>query len=163
MGKVLLLLFTVVPLLELVLLTALGNLFGLGPAILLVLVTGVLGAALAKHEGWRVAREWQRSMAAGRVPEDGVLAGLSILVGGVLLITPGVLTDVAGVLLLVPPTRRGILRWLKRSLERRIARGQIHVVSMNATGSAWTPIIDVEGEEVPARDRPGPSARRFAP
>jgi UPF0716 protein FxsA len=151
-GK-LILLFTVVPLLELYLLLFIGSVIGFWPTVAIVLVTGVLGAWLAKSEGLRVLRKWQAAIAEGRVPEEGVLGGLLVLVGGVLLVTPGVLTDVAGLLLLFPPTRRLVAAQLKKSVEKKIRSGAIHVVTMRVgdpidgrpvAGS----VIDVEGEEV---------------
>ncbi len=83
-GK-LLLLFTVVPLVELYLLLVIGSSIGFWPTVAIVLTTGLLGAWLAKSEGLRVYRKWQASLAQGRLPEEGVLGGLLVLVGGVLL------------------------------------------------------------------------------
>lgn len=172
MGK-LLLLFTVVPLVELYLLLYLGSFIGFWPTVAIVLVTGVLGAMLAKREGLRVFRRWSDALREGRMPEEGVLGGVLVLVGGVLLVTPGVLTDVTGLLLLFPPTRRFVAERLRRYAERRIAGGQLHVVSYGmggfeavgggpfggmrarAPGTSSAPraprnpsVIDVEGEVV---------------
>jgi UPF0716 protein FxsA len=117
LGK-LLLLFTVVPVVELYLLIHLGERMGAGATIALVLGTGLAGAWLAKREGARVLRRWQEAMARGEVPQEGVISSLLVLVGGVLLVTPGVLTDVTGLVLLVPWTRR----WVADALHRRLAR-----------------------------------------
>lgn len=124
MGR-LLLIFILVPLVELALLVRLGMFIGFWPTIALVLVTGVVGAALARHEGLRVWLDIQRDLAEGRMPVSHLLDGLMILIGGVLLLTPGVLTDLMGILLLAPPTRRLFKRWLRRKLERMRTTGQV--------------------------------------
>jgi UPF0716 protein FxsA len=116
-GK-LFLAFTLVPIVDLWLLLRIGGRLGLVPTVALVVGTGLLGAWLARREGARVLQGWRRAMADGRLPEEGVLSGALVLAGGVLLVTPGVLTDVAGLALLLPPTRRvaadGLRRWLRR-------------------------------------------------
>jgi UPF0716 protein FxsA len=119
-GK-LVLLFTTVPLLETYLLYVLGTTMGFWPTVGLVLLTGVLGAALAKREGLKVWRRWSEALSQGRMPEEGILGGVLVLIGGVLLVTPGVLTDVSGMLLLVPPSRRFIATHVRTHLERRFA------------------------------------------
>ena len=127
MGKILFLLFTVVPLVEIYLLVGIGSRVGVWPTLAGVFLTGAVGAALAKREGLRVLVETQRALAEGRVPAEGVLGAVLVLAGGLLLIAPGVLTDVVGLLLLVPPTRRLIARGLGRWLERKVRDGTIHV------------------------------------
>lgn len=127
----LLLLFTVVPLCELYLLLLIDDLIGLLPTVAIVLTTGVVGAILAKAEGMRVLRQWQKSLVRGKVPEEGVLGGVLILIGGVLLVTPGVVTDLVGILLLVPPTRRFVADVIRRRLEQRIQDGSIKVVQVS--------------------------------
>ena len=125
-GK-LFLLFTAVPLLELYLLGKLAQYMGLGTTIALVLVTGVLGASLARVQGRQVLRDWQASLARGEVPQSGVTDALLVVVGGVLLITPGVLTDAVGLSLLLPPPRRLIGRMLVAYFRRKIEAGHIHM------------------------------------
>jgi UPF0716 protein FxsA len=130
--KYLFLAFTVIPLVELYLLLLIGRHVGALPTVMLVLVTGLIGALLARKEGLRVVRRWQQSLARGRMPEEGILGGLLVLVGGVLLVTPGVLTDVVGFLLLLPPSRRWIARRVRRVLERRIADGTVRVTTFQS-------------------------------
>lgn len=120
LGK-LLLLFTVVPVVELYLLITIGQSVGAGPTIALVLGTGFLGAWLAKREGTRVLRSWQGSLARGELPKEGVISSVLVLVGGVLLVTPGVVTDVMGLVLLLPWTRRLVAGVILRRLEERLA------------------------------------------
>lgn len=128
------LLFVVVPVLELVLLIRLGAVVGLWPTLGLVLVTGAAGAALARAEGFKVVLQLQRELAAGRPPAQPVLDGVSILLAGVLLITPGVLTDVAALALLVPFSRRWIQRRVRSHLERQVRAGALQVVVMGPGG-----------------------------
>lgn len=100
------LLFTLVPIAELYLLIGIGKALGALPTVALVLVTGLLGASLARREGTRVLTQWREATLRGEMPKEGVVSSLLVLVGGILLITPGVLTDVVGLSLLFPPTRR---------------------------------------------------------
>lgn len=120
MGK-LLLLFILVPLCDAVLLAKIGALIGWMNTLTLVVVTGVLGAWLFRVEGGRAWGQWQDALAEGRLPEQGVLGGVLLLLGGALLVTPGVITDVVGLLLLLPPTRALAVRVLRPWLLGRIA------------------------------------------
>jgi UPF0716 protein FxsA len=133
-AKYLFLLFTVVPFVELYLLIGIGQRVGAVPTIAGVLAMGVLGAWLAKREGRRVLRSWQASVAQGQLPEDGILHGALVLVGGVLLITPGVITDVVGLFLLIPPTRRWAAAAVRRALARRMKAGTLRVTSFGWGG-----------------------------
>jgi UPF0716 protein FxsA len=157
------LLFTVVPLIELYLLIGIGRVLGAGPTIALVLVTGALGAWFARLEGARVIRRWQEAMARQQLPKDGVIDGLLIFIGGVLLITPGILTDIAGLSMVMPPTRRVIALAVRRWFERQIATGHVQVYASGYNGGPARPpgVIDVEGEvvEVVEVDAQDPSKR----
>ena len=134
MGKVLFLVFTVVPFVELYLLLAIGRRAGVLPTLVMLVATGVLGAVLARREGRRVIAQWQQATLEGRLPEEGILSGMLVLLGGVLLLTPGVLTDVAGLVLLVPWTRRPVAAWLRRTLEQRVQRGTLRVTTLHVGG-----------------------------
>jgi UPF0716 protein FxsA len=129
------LLFLLVPVLELVLLIELGQVIGLWPTLGLVLFAGLAGAALARSEGFRVLVAVQQELAAGRLPSRALLDGICVLVGATLLLTPGVLTDVAGIVLLLPPTRRWVQRRVLRSLERRIRDGSVRFTVMTSGGA----------------------------
>ncbi len=109
----LLLLFTIVPLVELALLIEVGKRIEVGPTIALIVVTGVIGAALARHEGLRTLGKIQSDLAGGRLPGDRMIDALLILVAGALLVTPGIITDVIGFLLLLPPARAIVRNRLK--------------------------------------------------
>lgn len=118
------LLFVVVPLVELALLFQVGELMGLGATVGLVLVTGVLGAALARQQGAAVLRKLNEAAQSGQGIGSTLAEGAMVLVAGVLLLTPGVLTDVVGMLLLVPPLRRQVAPWV---VQRLVARGAVRV------------------------------------
>jgi UPF0716 protein FxsA len=112
----LMILFVVVPLVELALLIRVGQWLGVLPTVLLVLVTGVAGAALARREGVRTVGQIQADLRQGRFPMGRLLDGFMILLAGGFLLTPGLLTDVVGLSMLVPASRA----WIKRLLAGRI-------------------------------------------
>jgi UPF0716 protein FxsA len=109
----LLILFTVVPLIELALLAKLSGIIHFWPTIGLILLTGIIGAALARHEGLRTVRQIQSELNQGRMPGRQLVDALMILVAGALLVTPGILTDCVGFSLLLPPVRALLRRWLE--------------------------------------------------
>jgi UPF0716 protein FxsA len=133
LGRVALL-FVVVPILELALLIQIGHVVGLWPTLALVLGTGILGATLARLEGIRVFFQFQQELAAGRVPGQAMLDGISVLLGAAFLLTPGILTDLTGLALLFPPSRRWIQRRVRKRLEKRIAEGSLRIVTMHPAG-----------------------------
>lgn len=152
MFKYLLLAFIVVPLLELYLLVVLGRHLGFAPTLGVVLLSAVLGSWLARREGSRVTRRWREAMARGQVPEEGLFSGALVFAGGVLLVIPGLLTDVLGLSLLLPPTRRVITRHLRRAVERRMRDGSLRVTTFGGVG--FPPMDPAAGN---------PFARRSAP
>ncbi len=113
----LLLLFTIVPLTELYLLLQVGSVLGVGLTILLVVGTGVVGAYLARLEGWRTLRQMQENLHNGIAPTGELIDAALILGAGLLLITPGIVTDIVGFSLLLPPTRTALKRAIRRRLE----------------------------------------------
>ncbi len=100
------LLFVGFPLLELWLILKLGAVMGWGATIWLILMTGVIGGTLAHRQGFATIQKIQMDMAQGRMPAGALLHGLLILVAGLVLITPGIITDLIGFSLLIPPLRR---------------------------------------------------------
>lgn len=116
----LLLLFTVVPLVELWLLYRVAGYWGWPATFVVVLGTGMLGAALARREGLRCWLGVRRRMARGEVPTDALLDGVMILAAGALLITPGMLTDLVGLALLAPPVRHAARRYLARRFQAEV-------------------------------------------
>jgi UPF0716 protein FxsA len=116
----LLALFIVVPLAELYVILKVGDAIGALWTILLLAADSVLGSLLLRAQGRSVWRRFNETMAAGRVPHRELIDGVLIVFGGAFLITPGFLTDIVGLLLLVPPTRSVIRRVVARRLGRRI-------------------------------------------
>ena len=121
------LLFTVVPLLELYILIKIGGYIGAFPTVGLVVLTALLGFVLARFEGLRKLQQIKRSLSQGIVPAEEMLDGVLIFVGGVLLIIPGVLTDLFALILLIPYTRTIFKRWLRRRFDRMIATGNVRL------------------------------------
>jgi UPF0716 protein FxsA len=155
------LLFTVVPLVELYLLIAIGRMLGPVPTIGLVLLTGAVGAWFARLEGMRVMRRWQEALARQQLPKDGVIDGFLIFVGGLMLITPGILTDVAGLSMVMPVTRRVIGGIVRTWFERQIASGRVQVYAPGYNGPPRGPqdVIEVEGEVVEVVATPEPPSQ----
>jgi len=122
------LLFTIVPLVELVLLIKIGGVIGVAPTIAIVIGTGVLGAWLARWQGLAVLRRIGDEMAAGRLPTDALIDGLLVLVAAAMLLTPGFLTDSAGFLLLVPGTRAKVRRLVAAAMARKAGSGKPDVI-----------------------------------
>lgn len=120
------LLFTIVPVLELACLIEIGSIIGTMNTVIIILVTGVSGAYLAKSQGLYVITKIQSDLSQGKLPAEEILNGAFILVGGALLLTPGFLTDVFGLVLLIPFTRNLIKKWLRYKLEQKIASGEIY-------------------------------------
>jgi len=116
----LILLFTITPIIELAILIKLGQEIGLWPTLAIVISTGILGASLAKWQGWGVIRRMRSDLEIGRMPTQALFDGLLILVGGALLLTPGIITDLLGFSLLIPSTRRLVQAYLKRRFKESI-------------------------------------------
>lgn len=132
----LLLLFTLVPIAELAVLVQLGEAIGLGATLLLIFATGVVGAGLARREGARSWWEVRRRLSRGELPARELLGGLMILVAGAFLVTPGVLTDAAGFLLLVRPVRGRLAAVARGWLERRVEADRTGV-DVGDRGARW--------------------------
>ena len=120
------LLFVLTPLVELAILVYLGTIIGALYTILIVVATGILGAFMARNQGLAALSRIRGSIERGIIPSDEIFDGALILVGGLLLLTPGIITDIIGFAVLVPQTRRIIGRWLRSLIRRRIQRGEIH-------------------------------------
>ncbi len=122
-GK-LLFLFILVPFIEISLLIKLGSLIGFWPTLLIQVVTGILGAALARLQGLMVWGKIQAELQLGNVPAEDMLNGVLIFAAGIVLMTPGLLTDILGFALLIPTTRNLFKRWLRRQFDARLASGR---------------------------------------
>jgi UPF0716 protein FxsA len=116
----LLLLLTIVPLLELLILLRIADLFSWRATIVLVVVTGVLGAWLARREGLKTLARIRSDLESGIAPAGAVVDGVLILAAGLVLVTPGILTDLCGFALLIPPIRRWLRHRMTEAFKRRM-------------------------------------------
>jgi len=119
--------FILIPILELAVLLKLHEAAGLGNTLAIVIITGFVGAFLARAQGIMVLAQIRRDLAEGRMPAPRLMDGVMILIAGVLLITPGLITDTAGFLLLIPVVRSTIRAWLRRKLEEKFRDGTANI------------------------------------
>jgi len=138
------LLFVGVPLLELFILVQVGKVVGVLPTIGLVVLTGVAGATLARLEGLRTLLKLRSELAGGRLPSGALFDGAAILFGGALLLTPGILTDFVGFSFLLPPTRKVLLKRIRKGLEGQLKSGAIRITHMGGMGGGGMPGWDGE-------------------
>ncbi len=170
-----LLLFIVVPIIELAILIKVGEIIGVIPTILLVISTAVIGVSLLKRQGIAALDGARQSLEAGKFPVDSVVDAACLLVAGAFLLAPGLLTDTLGFLLLVPSLRRGVAHWL---FDRLVASGNVHFQDFNTDGggprqdgapSAGGHTIETEYEDLdrsdaaPDREPRGISDHRDSP
>lgn len=123
----LLMMFIFVPVMELYILIEAGRIIGVGPTIALILITGVAGAWLARSQGLAILRQIQEETARGQMPAATLIDGALILVGGLLLLTPGFFTDALGFSFLVPLSRDLWRRGLKTWLDQQIRQGSVSI------------------------------------
>ncbi|MCC5910209.1 MAG: FxsA family protein [Clostridiaceae bacterium] len=119
----LILMFTIIPIVELAVLLRISGHIGLLNTLLIVFITGVVGAYLARSEGRGVIRRIKLEMAQGQMPGDELINGLCVIVGGAFLLTPGIFTDIVGFSLVLPFTRTAIKVAIRRKISRMIEEG----------------------------------------
>ena len=129
-----LLFFTIIPLVELLLLIRIGGFIGIVNTIAMVALTGILGGWLARSQGIRVLGKINETWKNGQLPGDELISGFLVLIGGLLLITPGVMTDFFGFMLMIPGNRRLIGIWLKNRF-----RGRFHLQGFPPMNGAPSP------------------------
>lgn len=121
-------LFIIVPLVELTLLVYLGYYTRPWVSILLVICSGFVGALLTRFQGWNTIRQIRQDLSEGRMPTNALLDGVFILVAGGMLLTPGVLTDLLGMSMMIPPIRSFykslLVRWFKSKFTFRTFQQQ---------------------------------------
>ena len=154
----LLALFIVVPIAELYVIIEVGSAIGILPTVLILVADSVLGSLLLRSQGRSAWRRFNRAVAERRIPHGEILDGVLVIFGGALLLTPGFLTDVVGLLLLVPVTRAVARRLLVRALGRRV------IASMTAARPSARPRPApgdvVEGSAIEERPPHGPASPR---
>jgi UPF0716 protein FxsA len=151
MRLVLFLVFIAVPLIELALIIKVGQVAGFWPTLSLIVGMAVLGTALLNRQGVAVLNRASEALAAGRPPVDAVVDGVFLFVAGLLLVTPGFVSDAIGLVLLIPPVRRAIARVALREL---LKQGTVRTAAYTRTSSRSTSRPEPESGE-PARERPG--------
>lgn len=116
MGRMVLLIFLSVPLIEIALFVLIGQAIGLWATLLGVLVAAVAGALVLRVQGMALLNEIRETMGRGTLPARALADAMLVAIAGVLLLTPGYFTDLLGILLLIPPVRSGIYALLKRRM-----------------------------------------------
>ncbi|HEU4392013.1 MAG TPA: FxsA family protein [Solirubrobacterales bacterium] len=143
-------LFIVVPVAELYVIIKVGQLIGIWPTLALLLADALLGSLLLRHQGRGAWRRFNEALAQRRFPGKEVADGVLIVIGGTLLLTPGFLTDIAGLFLLVPPTRA-----IARRVLRRFTIGRFTIIDIPGGRPGPGPAggrdydFDATAEEVP--------------
>lgn len=118
----------IVPSIEIGILLLSGILIGVLPTVVLIVLTGFLGAFLAKRQGLETVRKARLDMQYGQLPGDAMLDGICVLAGGVFLLAPGFVTDAIGLLLLIPVTRRSFKKLLQKAIMKWFERGKITII-----------------------------------
>ncbi|MFC0015652.1 MULTISPECIES: FxsA family protein [Allobacillus] len=125
MFRLLFLLIVVFSVIEIAIFVWLGNITSIWFVLIGIILTGVTGAFLAKWQGISTLNSARQAMANRRMPKDEIFDGIAILIGAVLLFTPGFLTDLVGFLLLIPTTRRPFKLWAQAQLLSMIKKGSV--------------------------------------
>ncbi|PXW88142.1 UPF0716 protein FxsA [Streptohalobacillus salinus] len=125
MFKWIFLALLIMPALELGIIIWAGQLIGGWSVVGLIILTGLIGATLAKQQGTETLQRANLSMQQGQIPSEAIFDGICILIGGIVLLTPGFITDLIGFLLLIPFTRRPLKNSIKAIFQRMIKNGQV--------------------------------------
>ena len=139
----LLMLFTIVPVVELYILVKVGQEIGTMNTVALVIITGIAGASFAKSQGAQIISKIHRSLSQGQMPGKELLQGAMILAGGILLLTPGFLTDLLGLSMLIPFTRKLYADMTLAYFKKKFQTGQWQY----STHSAYTETDDDDNDE----------------
>ncbi|EQC51178.1 FxsA family protein [Bacteriovorax sp. DB6_IX] len=129
MFPILVMLFTIIPALEIYLLFSIGGQIGGLNTLFVVIATGIIGASLAKTQGLAILHKIQTDLNRGAIPTDQFTHGLLVFGGGLLLLTPGFLTDILGISMVFPGTRHIMASYLKHLFAKGIANGNVHFSS----------------------------------
>jgi UPF0716 protein FxsA len=126
--RLLLFLIIVIPALEIGILLLSGKTIGVIPTVILIILTGVVGAWLAKKQGIETLSKVQHQMQNGQIPGEAIIDGLCILVGGIFLLSPGFITDIAGIILLFPVSRNIVKPILLKIIRKMIDKNQFTII-----------------------------------
>ena len=122
----LLMLFIIVPVTEIYILIEVGKRIGSLATISIIIFTGILGAYLVKNQGFMILKKIQNDLNDGIMPGDSLIQGAIILAGGILLLTPGFVTDIAGFIFLIPVSRNVVKKYLLKWLKGKIKEGNFY-------------------------------------
>jgi len=122
----LLILFVIVPVTELYILIEVGKKIGSLTTIGIIILTGIIGAYLIKGQGFMILRKIQNDLNEGIMPGDSLIQGTIILAGGILLLTPGFVTDIVGFIFLIPVSRNIVKKYLLKWLKGKIKEGNFY-------------------------------------
>ena len=160
----LILVFIALPIAELYVIIQVGGAIGVLPTLALLVIDGFVGAALARSQSRAAWERFNRVLAEGRVPGREVFDGAMIIFGGALLLTPGFITDVVGLFLLVPATRALLRRFLTRSVSKRTGVAwrvtRFGAARAGARRSTSRPGYDYEGSAREIPEQPSDLPRR---
>ena len=127
--------FIVVPLAELYVILQVGDAIGVVPTLAILVADSLLGSWMLKSQGRQVWRRFNEATAAGRIPHSEIIDGVLVIFGGAFLITPGFLTDIVGLLFLLPPTRAAFRRMVRGMIERGTIWGRVGGVAVRTAQS----------------------------
>jgi UPF0716 protein FxsA len=156
------LIFVAIPLLELGLLIKVGQSIGFWPTLAIIVLTAAAGVMIMQAHGLRTMQRAMATLQEGGMPVQPVVDGTFVMFAGLLLISPGLMTDVAGLLLLVPPVRRVVSRWC---MQRLLASGHVRTWSTDggSTRQGSTGGSAHERDDSPSGTTSEPAARRWDP
>ena len=170
MAVVLVIVFIVVPIAEIAVLIQIGQTIGFLPTLTLLILDSVLGAVLLRSQGRAAWVRLHRALAEGRIPGREVIDGALVIFGGALLLTPGFLTDILGLILLLPPTRALVRRALVARFSGRLvasatagAQSRVGRMFRFETGAGGRPRRSGSDDDVDATARAAPPRRRGLP
>ncbi len=119
--------FTIIPFIEIYLLIKIGSYLGAFNTVVIVICTAFLGAFLARYQGFQTMLRVRESLERGEMPAEELLDALLILLAGIVLLTPGFLTDLAGLMILIPTTRLMFKRWLRKKFDAWTSQKRVDV------------------------------------
>ncbi len=149
MALILFAAFIAVPIIEITVIIKVGGLLGVWPTVALIVLTAAVGTALVRAQGFQILARAQDSLDRGQFPAEELFDGLNLLAAGILLLTPGFVTDALGLVLLVPPVRRRIAVWIWQAMQRS---GNVHMSTHWQGPGGQGDVIEGEYTEV----RPAP-------
>jgi UPF0716 protein FxsA len=162
MLLILVLLFVAIPITELYLIVQVAHSIGALDTLALLLLISIVGGWLVRHEGLGVLARLQQQVGNGRVPTNELIDGAILLLAGALMLTPGFLTDIVGLLLLVPPVRIALRRLVVRRYRRRMAEGRVSGRHAGRGRQGWHGVV-VDVERVDGSPGPAPPWHELEP